>query len=513
MILIGLFDKFAHSAAPLAVAGLWQGAALVVVLALCLQFMRRMSAAQRFAVWFAGFLAAAGLPFLPPAFALLQASGTLGSVSGSPHVWLQLDMRWTYAIAGAWLVASVVRAADLVFHVFRLRRLWRTATPIDAPALRSTVRDFEVCSTEALDRPSVIGFFAPRVLIPTWLLARISNEELQQIVLHESMHLTRRDDWTNLLQKLCLVLSPFNPALWVIDRRLAKEREMACDEAVVRITQAPRAYATCLASLAERGLAYRKEALSLGAWQRRSELASRVHRILRSQRSLSPAAARVLLGAFGCGLLVITLELARCPQLVAFVPTAHNRIGAASTELGDAVYPTKPERALMAPGARFVQARAEMPAAWIAEPLAGRAHTKVRAVGELRAAASEPGVGARDLRAPEIRGLVASPAKSDAWQQVVVFTAWEQIETAAPANQAAVPDYETQPSAEADRPLSAKENGGANNDAANNKSVLAPTEHRTTITQQLILRIVPSTSRPNQPTAIPVGDGWLVIQL
>ena len=132
----------------------------------------------------------------------------------------------------------------------------------------------QVCTTPNLDRPSVIGFFAPRILIPEWLLTRLTPGELRQIVLHETEHLRRGDDWTNLFQKLCLVLFPLDPALVWIERRLCAEREMACDDGVVRVTHAPRAYAACLASLAERGLRRRAEALSLGAWQRRPELAA-----------------------------------------------------------------------------------------------------------------------------------------------------------------------------------------------------------------------------------------------
>jgi len=514
----GLFDSFARAAAPLVIAALWQGMVVVLGLALCLRFTRRLSATQRFVAWFAGFWAVVALPLLPLLFSLVESGHALPASSSASPVQLQFDVRWTYAIAGVWLLAFMVRGADLVFHVFRLRRLWRTATPIEVPALPESRRKFEVCATRWLDRPSVIGFFAPRVLIPDWLLTRIPPDELQQIIVHEAMHLARRDDWSNLLQKLCLVLSPFNPALWVIDRQLAKEREMACDEAVVRITRAPRAYAACLASLAERGLAYRKEALSLGAWQRRSELASRVHRILRGQRGLPPAAARLLMGALGCSLLVVTLELARCPQLVAFVPpatAAHNRVGAASEELGDAVYPTNPKGAMLTPGVHIVQARAEMPASLMAQPLARRAHAKSHAEGALRAASPEPGAGLRDLRAPKTRELMASPAKADASQQVVVFTAWEQIETTAPASQAAVADYDTQPAADGSSGTSATETVAEKNDAVapGSKTAQPPAQRRATVTQQLILRIVPSSSKSKQPMAIPLGDGWLVIQL
>ena len=139
-------------------------------------------------------------------------------------------------------------------------------------------------------------------------------------MLHETEHLRRRDDWTNLAQKLALVVFPLNPALAWMEHRLCREREMACDEGVVRITNAPRAYAICLANLAERGMDRRAEALSLGAWHRRSELVHRVHGILLRKRGMSRAAAVAVLGAVGCALVGATLEMARCPQLVAFVP-------------------------------------------------------------------------------------------------------------------------------------------------------------------------------------------------
>ncbi len=129
----------------------------------------------------------------------------------------------------------------------------------------------QVCTTTELDRPSVIGFFAPRILIPEWLYARLTREELEHVILHESEHLRRYDDWINLAQKLCLVVFPLNPALAWMERRLCREREMACDDGVVRATQAPRAYAACLASLAERGLnGSRRRYLALFHWARGS---------------------------------------------------------------------------------------------------------------------------------------------------------------------------------------------------------------------------------------------------
>jgi beta-lactamase regulating signal transducer with metallopeptidase domain len=342
------FREFAHAAAPVAVTALWQGALIAAGMALCMRFAPRVAAAHRFAAWAAGFGVLVALPFVPVLGRLMTlnagagadsniGSASLGSLASRSllghawlaHPWLQLSDRWCIAIAALWLLMALARAIDLGIHTARLRRLWKSATALRAvlplngsSGIGSIAREtrFEVCTTRELDRPGVIGFFAPRVLIPEWLLERLTEQELEQVVLHEAEHLRRRDDWTNLLQKLCLAVFPLNPALAFIERRLCGEREMACDEGVVRRTQAPRAYAACLAGLAERHMERRAEALSLGAFERRPELARRVHSILVRRSAMHPMMSRALVGAVGCALVVGAVALARCPQLVAYVP-------------------------------------------------------------------------------------------------------------------------------------------------------------------------------------------------
>jgi hypothetical protein len=238
---------------------------------------------------------------------------------------VQVDVRWSFAIAALWLMVSLVRAVKLVMSAVRLRGIWKRAVPVegcDAVLLAAGFREVELCTSKDVDRPSVIGFFSPRILIPEELFARLTTAEFGQIVLHEVGHLRRRDDWINLLQKLSLVLVPLNPVLMWIERRLCLERELACDDDVLRLTKAPKAYATCLTNLAEqrlgRKLGHRAAALSLGAWEKKSELARRVHSILLGGKTMGPAQARLVMGVLVLGLLGGSAELARCPQLVSF---------------------------------------------------------------------------------------------------------------------------------------------------------------------------------------------------
>ncbi len=312
-------EGIAQVAASAFVASLWQGVVLAAAVWLCLRLMPKLTAAVRFAVWSAVFVAILLLP-------LAQMSGSHAAVSAGAT--FHLDVRWSYLIAAAWAMVSLARGAKLAVSAWRLHGLWKRSTPVPTalPMVGSSARseggfgarEVQICTSTEIDRPSVIGFFKPRVLIPEWLFEKLTPGELEQIVMHEFGHISRADDWINLFQKIGLVLFPLNPALMWIDRRLCFERELACDDGVLEHTHAPGVYATCLVSLAERAKNRRVAPLSLGAWERKSELGRRVQSILRSGERMSRKQAWLAGSAVGVALLGGAAGLSKCPHFVAF---------------------------------------------------------------------------------------------------------------------------------------------------------------------------------------------------
>jgi beta-lactamase regulating signal transducer with metallopeptidase domain len=508
-----LASPFVSSMATAFVSSLWQGMVIACALSICIKLSPRISAAARFALWAAGFMAAASLPAFPLiahfASGTNQSAVAAGLAEGASRPLLQLDLRWSAVIVGLWAAAAIFRAVDLAIHSLRLRKLWTSATPIEigeklAGMLSGLGRArVQICSTEVLERPSVIGFFAPRILIPDWLLRRLTPDELEQIVLHEAQHLRRNDDWTNLAQKLLMVVFPLNPALWWMESKLCREREMACDEGVVRVTHAPRAYAACLAGLAERGLQRRAEALSLGAWQGRSELAHRVHGILLRKPTLRPVASATLLGALGCGLVAGSVELARCPQLVAFVParktepaqaavvTAKKDMVAYSAQ-GDAVFADK---RYLAPSYHAVEAKAVMPAVHTAlantQPKGGISKIASETAGKVKPTAAAK---------TDKHGVLNA---NEAQQQWIVFTSVERVGAAGRSEQL---------TADFDPGVSGDIGDAVLNDSTSNNEWNDQARSRITITR-LILRILPPSSLPAQPDPGSFRNGWFVIQL
>jgi hypothetical protein len=166
----------------------------------------------------------------------------------------------------------------------------------------------------------------PAVVLPGWVLQELSPSELNQVLLHELAHLRRWDDWTNLAQKVVKALFFFHPAVWWIEKNVSLEREMACDNAVLAETQSPRAYAECLAHLAEKTLIQRSIALAQAALGRIRQTSHRVAQILDGNRPKGTKRAWTVGVPLVAGFAVVCIfAVSRAPQLIVFKDIAPSR--------------------------------------------------------------------------------------------------------------------------------------------------------------------------------------------
>jgi beta-lactamase regulating signal transducer with metallopeptidase domain len=323
-ILLGHF--ISTGPAELLIASIWQGLLLTAVAWAALRLASGLRASTRFALWMIVFLLVALLPCFAISRGLFGAGP--GLASPAPQTFsLHLNVAWAFALEVVWAFASLFSLGRLFLSGRQMRALLRNSIPVPFHALdeeiqsvvtRSGKRSVEVRLSDAVDAPSVIGFFHPAVVVPRSLWNELAANDMKQIILHEMAHLDRGDDWTNLLQKLMRALSPLNPALVWAERHLCREREQACDDAVLDAAGNPRAYATCLTKLAENKLLRQVTSLAPGFWQRHSELAGRVENILHRRRNLGPVFSGGLVAAGLVASLSGVLALQRCPGLVSF---------------------------------------------------------------------------------------------------------------------------------------------------------------------------------------------------
>ena len=311
-----------------AVDSLIEGSFVALFAAVVLRVARRHNAGTRFAVCFSALIAIAILPFL--------ALSHRGAIAATAHPVFTISESWALYLFVAWAVIASWSLLRLLRAAWHLHVLRQSCEPIDPraldPLLQETLlrhsgnRKFMLCTSDAVRVPTALGLLKPAVVIPRWIMQELSAEELNQILIHELAHLRRWDDWTNLAQQLVRAVFFFHPAVWWIEKRIALEREMACDDAVLLETASPRAYAECLARLAEKSFVRRGVALAQAALGKLRHTSMRVAQILNVDRPSSAAhswkPAVSLVAGFA---MVCALGISQAPTLVAFQDAAPNR--------------------------------------------------------------------------------------------------------------------------------------------------------------------------------------------
>lgn len=87
-----------------------------------------------------------------------------------------------------------------------------------------------VYETNSVEVPLVMGYLHPRIYLPAFL----REEERGYILLHERIHLRRRDYLIKPLAFAVTLIHWFNPLVWLAYHLLSEDMERACDEAVLR---------------------------------------------------------------------------------------------------------------------------------------------------------------------------------------------------------------------------------------------------------------------------------------
>src|SRR5579872_2760219 len=332
---------------------LWEAAILAAVVALVLRVVPNVNATTRYAAWCVALGAALLLPLVtaipqiqvcfgatsPPSHTQtnthagpLKQIGTVVAPAKKPDVEKDIEapaassasspaafrlperLQFTVpqyvalAIFAVWCVAALLLLVRLIVNLWRLERLKGDALPMPVEYRERLERwaqadkgerEVRLCTCESIEVPVAVGLFDSMILIPKHLLDTLSQNEIDQIILHELAHLRRADDWTNGLQRFIQALFFFNPAVLYIAQQLDLEREVACDDWVVHQTKEVRPYATCLTKMAEVTAWPHRPLAAPGVFVTRRGLSVRVERLLRAGRdvrtsiSFGPAGAVV----------------------------------------------------------------------------------------------------------------------------------------------------------------------------------------------------------------------------
>lgn len=268
----------------------WQGAAIILVIALVCRVCPRLPAPVRCWLWWLAsvklllslFLAAIPLAILPcstpPVASVIGRSLPDEHRLFFPAVPVRLDPatgREMFAPAarvvankpsrpmssrqmsrqgGSWSPAEIMVAAWLASVLATLflsargslwtGRIVRRAQIVPLPdfasdvAGRLGVRVPRVAVSDEACSVFVTGLLRPAIVVPQDRWDSLSPDEIRMALAHEMAHLRRRDLWLGLVPSAARILFFFHPLAWLAFREYSASREEACDRLAIAATGA-----------------------------------------------------------------------------------------------------------------------------------------------------------------------------------------------------------------------------------------------------------------------------------
>lgn len=180
------------------------------------------------------------------------------SVSG------QTPSHWGTVLFAIWIAGMLILTIFIIRSLLRLRTVTHSALPLQNKKARtiykhclkemSIEKRIPVYSTAFLKSPVISGIVKPRIYIPIHLLSDSDYEAIRYIFLHELQHYRHKDNFFNIVMIASGIVYWFNPFVWLAIRSMKKDREVACDTAVLNMLDPDcyKAYGYALISFAQK---------------------------------------------------------------------------------------------------------------------------------------------------------------------------------------------------------------------------------------------------------------------
>ena len=283
----------------------WKATAILAAAFALAAILRAASASLRHFLWTAVFASLLVLPAMidavpqwaPPVAVYTAQAVTVRSAPAQP-VRRTAPVNWAFVL---WATGCALASARFLIGAARTSWMVRRATP--APYAQSMFEDLagslgirrrvRLVESEGAPMPLAWGIARPVVVLPeeasAWETPRLSA-----VLLHELLHVKRLDLPAQAVAQAACCLFWFHPLAWLALREFRKERERACDDAVLLYGLAPHEYAGHLMDLVRALSAKRRPVGDAPAMAEGSDLELRVRALLdrgRDRRPLSRRAA------------------------------------------------------------------------------------------------------------------------------------------------------------------------------------------------------------------------------
>lgn len=145
-----------------------------------------------------------------------------------------------------WLIGVIVLFTYSIVFYLKITRKVSTAVLLKDEALinhcKANVKvrwPFKIYVSDQIEGPFVCGILKPKIILPSFLLIKDNyDKEIQHILCHEMVHISRMDFMIKPLAFLTVIIHWFNPMMWICFHLANKDMEMSCDERVIRLSEA-----------------------------------------------------------------------------------------------------------------------------------------------------------------------------------------------------------------------------------------------------------------------------------
>ncbi|MFA9466629.1 MAG: M56 family metallopeptidase [Velocimicrobium sp.] len=158
----------------------------------------------------------------------------------TPSVGSSVNPLQAYIEIGAyiWIIGMIVLLAYSFASVLLLKRQLKSAELVEK----------NIFEAKNLKTPFLLGLIRPKIYLPVGL----NVEERRYILLHEQIHIRRKDHIIKIFAFLILSIHWFNPLVWIAFMLMSMDMELSCDEQVLKEMNEDmkKPYANSLLSLA-----------------------------------------------------------------------------------------------------------------------------------------------------------------------------------------------------------------------------------------------------------------------
>ena len=238
-------------------------------------FAERLSPGSGYALWYL-YLILLALPFLPAGVfglsdqvsswlfpgsnagteVLFTAPSHTPAVPGSGQDWMNdfyLSAESSFPailpviVFTVWLIGMGAGAAFTFFVLYRTRKIRENALSVTSQSdprlwqlynrclqtmnVQKNVSLYTSCS---IDTPLSWGLVHPCIILPRDMDLFMTDSEIRYILLHEIQHYRRKDILVNFCVCLFGIVYWFNPLIRYVFRQIQTDREIACDNEVIR---------------------------------------------------------------------------------------------------------------------------------------------------------------------------------------------------------------------------------------------------------------------------------------